>query len=520
MDSFMSVHEEQVVGKLAMFDRMIFKGHLTALYKEGSFPAFLWRQGFGLKDFKQYVQWATLQVKSHAQRVAEKEQRPFIYLQKATTKASGQSKEDLARSIAAQDGITAGLICVLSVVEPCSSFQVKPDRESQRLEVVVAPRKCLHYYFYFIDREFGFMHVRLQSWFPLQIQLYINGREWLARRLEESGIDYRRHENSLTSIADVARAQELCDRFARRKWPRLLTAFAKRVNPLLDLIKRAGFGGYYWVLDQAEIATDVMFGDRKSLADIMPELYDHALRDFSAEDVMRFLGRKMHGNFLGELTTDQKRRPEGRRVKHRMKRNSLKLYDKWNVLRVETTINNPREFKVLHIRDTKGGQQRRWKPMAKGVAHIWRFFQVGAQSNARYLEALAQTTLKGKAVKELDDLCRSVTKDGRRYGKFNPLTKRDLALFRAILDGEHILNGFRNADLCNKLYRRLPSDAARRRRACAKVSRMIAKLRGHGLIAKVKNCYLYRVTGKGYRTASACLSFHQNEFPDVYLQSA
>lgn len=51
----------------------------------------------------------------------------------------------------------------------------------------------------------------------------------------------------------------------------------------------------------------------------------------------RCLPKLMHP-LLGEVTTDLKRRLEGRRVKHRMKRNSIKMYDKDSVLRVETSM--------------------------------------------------------------------------------------------------------------------------------------------------------------------------------------
>jgi len=38
------------------------------------------------------------------------------------------------------------------------------------------------------------MHVRLQTWFPLQIQVYVNGHEWLARKLKKNGIRYCKRE--------------------------------------------------------------------------------------------------------------------------------------------------------------------------------------------------------------------------------------------------------------------------------------------------------------------------------------
>jgi hypothetical protein len=517
MKTFLSIHQDAIVGTLTMFDRVIFKGHLTMLFPDGAFARFLWRQGVLLKEFKPYVEGVTQELKAHAQEVARQADRPFIYLQSAMTKAKGQSKEDLARAIAEEDGITEGLICVFSVLEPCSTFSVRGNRKTHKLEVVRRRTKCLHFYFYLIDPELGFMHIRLQSWFPFSIQIYINGHEWLARAMDQQGITYERYNHSFPRIDDVEAAQALCERFAHRRWPRVLDAFARWVNPMLNTFRRTGFGGYYWVIDQCEIATDVMFQDRPSLMALMPDLFEHATLNFSAEDVMRFLGRKLHGNFKGDVTTDLKKRPEGRRVKHRMKRNSIKMYDKLSVLRIETTINNPREFKVLKVVKTPEGRERRWLPMNKGVANFWRFWQVGIQSNHRYLEALAHVERKGEAVQALDSLCRSRIKGGKRYARFNPVTEQDCALFAAAMAGQHLINGFRNRDLRPYLYDCSPSTPQEAKRRCARVSRLIAKLRGHGLVAKVKDSHLYRVTSRGTRVMSAALSFRYSDFPHAFL---
>jgi hypothetical protein len=516
MDTFLSIHQDVITGTLTMFDRIIFKGHLTGLFPDGAFSRFLWSQGVLLKNFKPYVAAKTQSLKEHAQQVAREASRPFIYLQSATTKKSGQSKEDLARSIAEEDQITEGLICVFSVLEPCTSFVVRGNRETHKLEAVRKRRKCLHFYLYLIDPEFGFMHVRLQSWFPFEIQVYINGHEWLAQEMDRQGIAYERYDNCFIAIDDVQAAQELCEHFAHRRWPRVLDAFARWVNPMLSNIKQASFGGYYWVADQCEVATDVMFRDRVSLMTLMPDLFEHTTLNFSAEDVMRFLGRKLHGNFQGDVTTDLKKRPEGRRVKHRMKRNSIKMYDKLSVLRIETTLNNPREFKVPKVVQTPEGHKWRWKPMGKGVANFWRFWQVASQSNRRYLEALAQVQRKGEAVQVLDDLCQSRIKDGKRYARFNPVTEQDCALFAAAMAGEHIINGFRNRDLRTHLYNHPASTSQEAKRRCARVSRLIAKLRGHGLVAKVKDARLYRVTPRGHRVMSAALSFRRTDFPQAF----
>jgi hypothetical protein len=520
MQTFLSIHQAVITGTLSTFDRLIFKGHLSGFYPEGAFARFLNSQHVLLKDFASYAETTSAELKAQAQRLAAEAKRPYLYLAAASTAASGHSKEAQARAIAERDGITEGLICVLAVVEPCRAFTVRGNRETQRREVVRENRKCLHFYFYYLDREFGFMHVRLQSWFPFTIQVYINGREWLARQLDQRGIAYQRYDNKLTQVADLSTAQALCEQFAHRRWPRVLDAFARQVNPLLPTIRRAGFRNYFWSVDQAEYATDVLFRDRASLEALLPALQELATTAFSAEDVLRFLGRKLHGNFQGEVTTSLKRRREGRRVKHAMKRNSLKLYDVLNVLRIETTFNNPREFRVLRLIETKRTRQWRWRPMGKGVANFWRYAQVGQQANARYLEALAHAQPKGKVIAELDGLCRSRREKGERVAKFNPVAAQDTALFTAVLAGEHQLNGFRNKDLQARLFSTSPSSDTEQRRRSARVTRCIAKLRGHGLIAKVKASRLYRVTERGFRLMTAALWCRNKEFPGFVLQMA
>ena len=508
MNDFLSIHLAEITGTLSMYDRIIFKGHINRLFPKGALALFLSRQQVLLKDYGAYVEQVTAQLKTHAQQVAQAAGRPFIYL----THAGGPSKEERARALVAQDGLSEGLIAVFSVVEACTSFAARRTPGAQRVQFVRERRKCLHFYVYYLDREFGFMHVRLQSWFPFEIQIYVNGREWLARQLDQRGLAYTRYDNKLTSLADPAAAQALCDQFAGRKWFRLLDRLAQRVNPYLTTLEQAGFGGYHWVTDQAEYATDIMFRDRASLLAIYPALVERSLIVLQAEDVFRFLGRKPHHAFQGDVTTSLKGRPQGCRVKHYLKRNALKLYDAANVLRVETVINQPREFRVLRVVETPHGRQRRWLPMRKGVADFWRYAQIGQAANRRYLDALALAQPTGEAISQLDRLCQPHTRDGQRIARFQPVAAPDAALFAAVLAGEHALNGFRNHDLQAHLFPKPPRDQAERHRRSAQVSRQLAKLRGHGLIAKVPRCRLYRLTSKGTQLMAAAL-YYRHDFP-------
>jgi hypothetical protein len=243
--------------------------------------------------------------------------------------------------------------------------------------------------------------------------------------------------------------------------------------------------------------------------------------NLSSEDVLGFLGRKLHPSLAAEVVTDTKRRPEGWRVRHRMAANWVKVYDKASVLRVETVINNPREFRILRVfTDEHGRRERRWCPMRKGVCDLWRNYQVGMGANQRYLQALTAAPLKGEGVAALDALCRPSTNHGRTVARFSPLNPADLALFKAAMAGQHAIVGFRNADITARLYRRPPADRDEAHRRCERVSRLIVKLRGHHLIAKVPRCRLYRVTPYGQRVMTAAVALHDHQYPAQYLAAA
>jgi hypothetical protein len=516
MSAFEIVHHDEVQGKLTCFDRLIFKGHLLTLYHPGGMAAFLESQGVKLTGWKTYVRRMTETLAAHVQALAAHADRPYEYLAHNYTKATGHSKEELARDIAARDGITSGLICAFAALEPCGSFEVVGNRATHRLEVVRRRRLCRQFYLYLVDDQLGFCHIRLQSWFPFEIQIWCNGHEMLGRALDTAKVPYLRVDNAFYRIGNWHKAQTLADRIGSRRWPRLLNHLARWVNPHLPVFAKANFGGYYWVADQVEVATDIAFRTRPALENILPATFAHAASAFSAEDVLRFLGRKLTPALAAEVTTDARRRPEGWRIKHRMGRNHVKLYDKGPVLRVETTINDPDQFRVLRVKDG----HRRWCPMRKSVADLYRFYQVGRASNERYLEALAAAPNNRPGVVALERLCRPRRNYGRRHPRLSPIDRRHLALFRAVLAGEHVIVGFRNTHIQNRLWAQHPIDRAEARRRCAYVSRQIAKLRGHGLIAKVPRHRLYRVTPYGQRVMSAAIAIHDHAFPSAYAAAA
>ena len=177
-----------------------------------------------------------------------------------------------------------------------------------------------------------------------------------ARTVVPRRLGFNLRDNAFTALDDPEAAQELADSFAGLNWTKILDRLARRVNPLMF---ERWFRGlcYYWVVDQAEYATDLIFTGREALAGLYRRLLDHAAVNFSAKDILGFLGRRFHPRFDGEVLTDcQKGRHPGARIKHRVKNNWLKMYDKFGwVLRIETVINDPRNSACGGSEPARGG---------------------------------------------------------------------------------------------------------------------------------------------------------------------
>jgi hypothetical protein len=214
--------------------------------------------------------------------------RPVRYLE-----SSHIDKEAYARAIARKDGITEGLIAMLTCVEPCMTFGMATNPKTHQLELRAKRGKCLHLYHYVIDPTFGFMHARIQTWFPFQVQVCLNGREWLARQMDTAGLRYLRRDNGFLWLEDAGRAQALMDRQLRVAWQSRLDRIAGQLNPDHAAMFQRFPQAYYWSTYQSEWASDILFRDSASLGRLYPRLVQHGITTFGSADVLRFLGRKV-----------------------------------------------------------------------------------------------------------------------------------------------------------------------------------------------------------------------------------
>ncbi len=511
MHEFIAKHNEKITATLSGFDRLVFRGTLRSINHSEGMMQYLWGNDVLLKDFASHVESVSQRLKDASLAEATALGRPIKYLS-----SSRVSKEELAREIANQDGIHKGLVCVISCVEPCRSFEIYRNRENKRLELKVHYRKCLFLYHYWMHPIFGFMNGRIQTWFPFPLQICLNGREWLGRQMDSEGLQYLAQGNCFPWVEDWAEAQRLLDGQLRSDWPKLLDGVAEQLNPLHRVMFEKYPLSYYWTTYQSEWAIDVIFRKASDLRRLYPRLLEYGMTTLSSSDVMRYLGKRMpmsgdvRRNFSGDVVSDFKQREEGVRIKHTVNGNSLKLYDKaftpaGSVLRAETTIQNGDDIRVYRAKEGDPEGTKSWRKMRRGIADLYRRAEVSRKSTERYLDAFASVDEDTTLEELICDLGNPKQWRGRRVRALRPFAD-DLDLIHAISRGEFAINGFRNRDLQRLFFpSTLPSPHEARRRS-AWVSRKLRLLRAHGLITKISGTYRYQLTPAGRKITTAILT--------------
>jgi hypothetical protein len=134
--------------------------------------------------------------------------------------------------------------------------------------------------------------------------------------------------------------------------------------------------------------------------------------------------------------------------------------------------------------------------------------------NRRYLDALAVVDDPTPAYQDLRHLTEPKVVDGRSDAGFNPARRDDARLFRAVLDGDQIARGFRNADIREPLCGTLPK-RSQQRRASAAVGRLLKRLHVRHLVAKIPRTRRWRVTEHGRHLLGRAVQLDYPAWPEL-----
>jgi len=429
----------------------VFKGCLRHLaYAEGA-ARFLAGRGVLNKDYKAWMLAQSAALVAACERLAREQTGTGI----AHIPSLRERKEELAHARMREKGVVCGPVGVWSCTESCRTFRAAFDPGAGRPRLRPEHGKCKHLYFYHNHAEYGFMSVRLQTWFPYEIQIALNGREWLRRGLEARGVPHTVDGNKFLSVGDFEAAQRLLDAQPLAPWFGILDGFAREAFPTMGQTLGGG-PGYRWTLWQSEWATDFIFDSPGSVAPLMGSLLRHELANGTGERVLRYFGRPVRPDGQPHPLADPDILSragvwyDGVRMKHWLDGNSVKFYNEINARLI--------------------GQAAQVKDTAR-VRDV--------------VASVGRRTCGGRAVRALD------------------LLGKDRTLVEAVADPALAsLAGVTNKALHKTLAGTTWARGMTGKRLSARVGRNIRLLRDHGLLAKAPKQRKYHLTEKGRRIAA------------------
>ncbi len=335
--------KKNIAGVLNCFDRLVLFGTYQPICYPKAMSWQLHEAGIQLIDYEnQFANKLRLEMSARIKAIATQEDIPIKHVYASVR------KQALVSEILSARGDAPGIVCILSAMESCRCFKVRKNQKSGYLELQWKPGKCLHYYVYLMDPEYGLCYLRIPTWAPFRLQFYFNGHDWLQRRMDKAGITYRKADNCFVYVSDFQRAQSIVDTFDVNGLHQRLDQLATRFVAAHD---RWG-QNLHWSIYQAEWATDVVFKSSRILPALYEELVRTAAIEVKCRDIYGFLGRRLSAKSASQVSNRLQTLIEGTRIKHRLDKNSIKMYDKQaRVLRIETTSNDVSFFK--HHREVK-----------------------------------------------------------------------------------------------------------------------------------------------------------------------
>jgi len=514
--TFAEQHNTKIDGVLHGFDRLIFKGYLSSFFPDKGIYYYLSQKGIRLLGYDKFMKTQQLLFRKHIDQISKAEDVAIHYVNN-----SRNSKDQIAKKDFLKCPNKKGLISIISCKETAPSFRLRGNKALKELEIIKENRQHLHYYLFYNDADFGWMHFKIQSWYPFTIQIYVNGKEHLKRCLDKQNIAFKTYDNSITWVEDLEKAQQLADNLVNKKWDRFFNVLANRINPFLSDIESIFDRGYMWCTHQSEYASDVLFKKREELKDLYPSLIQHATYFKGGEDIYTFFGRKLHHLSTKEVTGSTKRFDQGFRVKHYLERNSVKMYDKNSVLRIETTITNSRAFKIYRDVVRKNKPTKAWVPMGKAVSNLYRCAQIAKACNLKYLNSLAQVEKPKDWDKKIEQLSESTSRLNKnnntvKYSALNLLSKQTCLILEAISHGKFDIQPFSNKMLRQvllekKIFQIEVDDPLTIKKFSSKITRLIAKLRAHKILQKINRSFKYKLTKLGQNICYKILKFKKIE---------
>ena len=343
-----------------------------------------------------------------------------------------------------------------------------------------AERRVSCFYFYVLDDEFGPGFVKICSYFPYPVKVWVNGHEWAKHQATKLGVGFTELANGFAACEDPRALQAICDRLG----PADIRAFFDRWTAIIPtpFTNEDRAAGYWWELSmrQIEVSRTIVFDAPRRARGFFEAVIADNLDVGRPDEVKIIFARRIQRNTPGEFATKVVTRGTDVAINVFYKNSRIKQYLKeGRALRIETVINEPNDI----------GCQRR--------LHNLDDLQARARAaNRRLLEVQRVGQCCAITTPLLERVTLPTVKEGQRAPALRFGDPRVMALAGALCAVVHAAVGFTNRSLCARV--RPPLDGLY---TTAQATYDLRRLRLKGLIRRLPHSNTYVLTGDGVRWA-------------------
>jgi hypothetical protein len=231
----------------------------------------------------------------------------------------------------------------------------KPDGPgAPQFTFTKADRRVSVYYFYVWDDEFGPAFIKVCSYFPYPMKVWVNGHEWAKQQARRLGIGFTELANGFATCDDPDRLQQLCDRLGSATIQALFERWLARLPLPLGEADRAA--GYWWELSmrQVEVSRTLVLDAPSRARAFFEALVADNLGTGRPDEISLIFDRRIRSDTDSGFATRVVTRGVDVTVNVFYKHSRIKQYLKeGRAIRVETVCNSPDDLgcqrRLVHL---------------------------------------------------------------------------------------------------------------------------------------------------------------------------
>lgn len=483
MDRLSEVLGHHVQFAYTAWDRIVLNGYLDRLQRPENIVHFF-REVVGVPSVTPEVLMSrTAPYRAWVQDYAAAHDIPLLAAPK------GARKEDVAAPYYRRLQGEEGVACILTDVEQGRTFvsytpRYPPPSGDADYRLIRACRKrFLHYYVYLLDPVLGPMSLRIGTFLPFTLAVFLNGHSFLAQELTRQGIGFRKDDNAFLAVDDRAALETAAARLTPHLIAQRCGYWVAQVAPQFSREEQAAIALHYrYSVAQIELATDVIFARSAPLKALFRRATELGILLGGADRTTHLFGRRITRRYGGKLQTVLDRRNEGQPILRSYYGSSfVKQYEKGDrLLRTETCVNNTYDVGIGRHLDNLPALKERMQA-----------------TNLRYLDAQAEVLSSTVDAGDLARLAHPVQVGARRVPGLKLEDDRVIRLLEVLLHPGTFVADWTSREVHTRLLARHRLTDAEYRLSQLRYD--LGKLRAHGLVERLGTSRRYRLTARGLK---------------------